>query len=139
MNGLQHFQTLAKYNSRLNQQVLAATSSLSFDQINEDHSSYFKPILDTLNQILVDDLLWLRGFYLHHGPDNQTFLKLKALDKYPTFESTGQMLLTNLQTLKNTRFKIEKIISDWVITQLSEADLNNKFTNQRRKRQQEFW
>lgn len=49
------------------------------------------------------------------------------------------MLFTNLQAFKNTRFKIEAIISDWVITQLSEADLDNTFTNQRRKRQQEFW
>lgn len=95
MNGLQHFQTFAKYNSRLNYQALDATSSLSFDQLNADHSSYFKPILDTLNLILVYDLLWLRRFFLNHGTDNQTFLKLKILDKHPTFESVGQMLFTN--------------------------------------------
>lgn len=95
MNGLQHFQTLAKYNARLNQQVLTAASSLSHDQLNEDRGAFFKSILGTLNHILVGDLLWLRRFFLNHGPDNQTFLKLTILDKHPTFESVGQMLFTN--------------------------------------------
>ncbi|MFT5591968.1 MAG: putative damage-inducible protein DinB [Oceanicoccus sp.] len=130
MNGLQHFQTLAKYNARLNQQVLAAASSLSHDQLNEDRGAFFKSILGTLNHILVGDLLWLRRFYLHHGPDNQRFSYLKTLNDYPAVESLNQILFYDFEAFKTVRFEVDAIIRDWVNTQLSEADLDNTFTYQ---------
>ena len=130
MNGLQHFQTLAKYNIRLNQQVLAVASSLSHVQLNENRGAFFKSILGTLNHILVGDLLWLRRFYLHHGSNSQTFSKLNTLDNYPTVESLNQILFDDIEAFKTVRFEVDAIIRDWVNTQLSEADLDNTFTYQ---------
>ena len=130
MNGIQHFQTLAKYNTRLNQQVFAAASSLSHDQLNENRGAFFKSIIGTLNHILVGDLLWLRRFYLHHSPNSQTFSKLKALDSYPAVESLNHILFEDFETLKTARFEVDAIISDWIIHQLSEADLDSTFTYQ---------
>jgi uncharacterized damage-inducible protein DinB len=130
MNGIQHFQTLAKYNTRLNQQVLAAASSLSHDQLNENRGAFFKSILGTLNHILVGDLLWLRRFYLHHGPNNQAFSKLKALDSYPAIESLNQTLFDDFEAFKTVRIEVDTSINDWINTQLSEADLDSTFTYQ---------
>ena len=130
MNGIRHFQTLAKYNARLNQQVLAAASSLSHDQLNEDCGAFFESILGTLNHILVGDLLWLRRFYLHHSPSSQTFSKLNTLDTYPAVESLNQILFDDFEAFKTVRFDVDAIISDWVNTQLTEADVANTFTYQ---------
>ena len=128
MNGLQHFSTLARYNQRLNQQVLTAAASLSHEKLIQDRCAFFKSILGTLNHILVGDLLWLRRFYLHHGPNNQTFSHLKALDNYPAVESLNQILFDDFEEFKTARIEVDAIISNWTHEQLSETDLESGFT-----------
>lgn len=83
MNSLNHSCTLARYNWRLNQQMLAVASSLSHDQLVQDRGAFFKSILGTLNHILVGDRLWLRRFYLHN--DNEVFSHLKGESSIKNF------------------------------------------------------
>lgn len=128
MNGLNHFCTLARYNQRLNQQVLAAASSLSHTQLTEDRGAFFKSILGTLNHILVGDLLWLRRFYLHYGSNNQTFSHLKALNSYPAVEALDQFLFDDFKALTTARIEVDGVISAWINEQLSEADLESVFS-----------
>ena len=127
MNGIQHFQTLAKYNIRLNQQVLVAASSLSHDQINEDRGAFFKSILGTLNHILVGDLLWLRRFHIH---DTSRFSHLNKLQQYPNIKSLDQILFEEINQRKAAHFEVDAIISDWINKQLSEQDLESRFSYQ---------
>ena len=128
MNGLQHFQTLAKYNTRLNQQVLTAVSSLSHKQLHEDRGAFFHSIIGTLNHILIGDLIWFRRLYLHHGSDSKLFTHLKTLDNYPSVTSLSQVLFTDFESFKTARVDVDAIISQWANEQLTEADLESDFS-----------
>lgn len=125
MNGTSHFCTLARYNTRLNQQALNAASSLSYGQLHEDRGAFFKSIIGTLNHILVGDLLWLRRFHNHH---NARFTQLAKLSNYPDITGLNQTLYTDFNELKTVRFEVDAIISDWINEQLTEADLESAFT-----------
>ena len=128
MDGLQHFRTLANYNIRLNRQVLAAAASLSHEQLLQDRGAFFKSILGTLNHILLGDLLWLRRFYLHHGPDNKQFSHLTKLNDFPAIKSLDQILFSDFSEFKAARASVDSIIRDWVNEQLTEEDLESGFT-----------
>jgi uncharacterized damage-inducible protein DinB len=114
MNGITHFRTLAKYNTRLNRQVFTAASVLSHTQLHEDRAAFFKSIMGTLNHILMGDLLWLRRVYLHHAPHNQAFSQLAALETYPKIESINQIFFEDFELLKATHFEVDGIIRDWI-------------------------
>ena len=133
MDGIKHFCTLATYNARLNQQVFTTASRLSFSQLTEDRSAFFKSIMGTLNHILVGDILWLRRLYLHHGADNAQFSQLVKLAEFPATTSLSQILFEDFSVLKEKRFSVDVIISLWINEQLKEADLESDFCYQNMK------
>lgn len=132
MNGTSHFRTLARYNIRLNQQVLDAASSLSHDQLHEDRGAFFQSIMGTLNHILAGDLLWLRRFHTH---DTSRFSQLVKLNDYPDILSLNKMLYEDLEAFKAVRFSMDSIINDWINEQLTEEDLESSFSYQNMKRE----
>lgn len=133
MDSLQHFRTLAKYNTRLNQQTLAAASELTQEQLRQDRGAFFTSILGTLNHILVGDLIWLRRFYMHHGPNNTVYSQLTPLNTYPTINSLDQVLYNEFKEYKTARINVDNIIEKWVYQELTQADLDSPFTYQNMK------
>ena len=133
MDGLQHFRTLVKYNTRLNQQVLSAASSLTQEQLLQDRGAFFKSIFGTLNHILVGDIIWLRRFYLHHGPDNTVYSQLSPLNTYPAINSLDQVLFNEFDEYKTARLNVDSIIEKWINQELTEPDLESPFTYQNMK------
>jgi uncharacterized damage-inducible protein DinB len=59
---LEHFQTLARYNSIANQRLYDACSSLSDDEHRKERFGSFGSIHRTLNHILLGDRIWMGRF-----------------------------------------------------------------------------
>jgi uncharacterized damage-inducible protein DinB len=58
----QHFQTLARYNTIVNQRLYNACSELSEDDLHRERSGSFPSIHRTLNHILLADRIWMGRF-----------------------------------------------------------------------------
>ncbi|HEY9909385.1 MAG TPA: DinB family protein [Thermosynechococcaceae cyanobacterium] len=59
---IQHFQTLARYNTLANQRLYDACAQLSDADRKQPRPAFFKSIYGTLNHILVGDRIWLKRF-----------------------------------------------------------------------------
>ncbi len=59
---IQHFQTLARYNTLANCKLYDACAQLSEDERTRLRPAFFKSIYGTLNHILVGDRIWLTRF-----------------------------------------------------------------------------
>jgi uncharacterized damage-inducible protein DinB len=59
---IEHFQTLARYNSIVNQRLYDACSSLSDDDYRKERFGSFGSIHRTLNHILLGDRVWMDRF-----------------------------------------------------------------------------
>ena len=77
MNQATHFCLLAKYNSRMNRQLIDAASTLNQEALIEDKGAFFQSILGTMNHILAGDIFWLRRFYAQQP---QRFSELQILN-----------------------------------------------------------
>lgn len=132
MNGLQHFRTLAKYNARMNQQVIAAAAQLSTEQLTEDRGAYFKSILGTLNHILAGDVIWLRRFAAHPRQES-AFAYLNTSSDFPEINGLGQIIYPDFDEYKTARLSLDEIITNWINEELTETDLDSTFTYQNMK------
>ncbi|GAA6135506.1 DinB family protein [Oceaniserpentilla sp. 4NH20-0058] len=132
MNCLQHFRTLAKYNARMNQQVISAASQLSHEQLMEDRGAFFKSILGTLNHILVGDLIWLRRFAAYPRQESK-FKHLNTLSDFPEISGLGQIIYPDFDEYKTARLSLDVIITNWINEELTETDLDSTFTYQNMK------
>jgi uncharacterized damage-inducible protein DinB len=59
---IKHFQMLARYNTLANQRLYKTCSQLSRSELHRFRPAFFGSIYATLNQILIDDRLWLARF-----------------------------------------------------------------------------
>lgn len=124
MGNLNHFQLMAAYNRRLNEQIYQASAGLSSAELERDRGAFFKSILGSLNHIVVGDLLWLSRF-ASHSLRYQSLTRLKA---YPKPSSLDEQLYDNLDACWVVRKDIDAIIQEWFSNEVLETDLERDLT-----------
>lgn len=65
MSKINQFILLAEYNQLMNQRQYAASAHLSSNELCEDKGAFFKSVIETLNHIVVGDIIWLKRFAEH--------------------------------------------------------------------------
>ena len=118
-----HYQLLASYNQRMNQQVYAASSKLDKTAIEKDAGAYFGSVIGSLNHIMVGDLFWLTRFREH----SERYKALYKLEFYPLPVSLNQILYDNLEALGKARSEIDNIVIDW-ISETKDSDFDEVFS-----------
>lgn len=107
-------ETLAKYNSITNQEIITILESMESDKLTKDVGSYFGSILGILNHQLQSDILWLRGYGANIS--SLDFVS-PILDKFPIKRNARKELQwSNLEDYKTVRVGIDKLIEQVVET-----------------------
>ncbi len=119
----QHYQLLASYNKRMNQQLYKASFELSHAELEKDLGAFFGSIIGSLNHIVVGDLLWLARFKDHFNG----YKSLSRLDGYPKPNSLNDILYKDIEPLYDARSEVDSIIIDW-ISESKDSDFDEIFT-----------
>lgn len=115
-----HFQMMAKYNDRMNNQILNIVGSLNPIDLAENKGAYFKSIIGTLNHILVGDIIWLSRFNLH----SENYMSLKCVTELPKPKSLGDILYPDLLAYKCVRKMVDSAVISWVDKDINVSDFN---------------
>lgn len=124
MQGKRHFQLLATYNQRMNEQVYAGGARLSGAELERDAGAFFGSVLGTLNHIMVADLIWLRRFA--HLTDR--YRSLQLLDAMPRPAALDQILYPKFAELREQRSQLDRLIQRWINDEVREKDLDADLT-----------
>ncbi len=124
MNCCHHFQLMATYNRRLNEQVYQACAALSPAELEQDVGAFFKSILGSLNHIVVGDLLWLSRF-AKHSPRYQSLARLAV---YPKPSSLDEQLYNNLDAYWVVRKDIDDTVYEWLSNEAWKTDFESDLT-----------
>ena len=109
---------MAGYNQRMNHQVYTAAGMLSQAQLKQNCGAYFGSVFNTLNHILVGDLLWLTRFRNHPA----AFKILASTDEFPAFISLDQIAYSEFDDLGSARKNLDKLIINWIENGIDEKD-----------------
>lgn len=120
MSELNQFILLAEYNKLMNQRIFSSASQLPDEELKKNCSAFFGSILGTLNHIMVGDIVWLKRFS-EHSSSRCSLLYISDIDKPKSLDS---ILFDDLESLKNEREKIDKVIIQWVRS-LSDTDFSS--------------
>ena len=126
MNFKDHFQLMADYNFRLNEQVYQTSFCLSRDELDKNAGAYFGSVLGTLNHLLVGDLLWLARFLMHSN--GEKYVSLQKLNEYPSPKNLSELLYSDLSELYKVRKQLDGIILHWVNEELENIDFEIDLT-----------
>jgi len=111
---------MAEYNQLMNQRLFTASANLSHTSLNENKGAFFESIIQTLNHIMIGDILWLKRFMNH--PTGYT--SLEKVNEYPSAEKLDQILFDDFTTFSSRRKALDKIIIEFC-NELNEKDLDN--------------
>ncbi|MEO6075715.1 MAG: DinB family protein [Dokdonella sp.] len=109
---------LARYNRWMNHRIYAVSATLPEAEIMQDRGAFFGSIFETLNHIMVADLLWLHRFARADESDRELD-PIRAMIE-PT--QLDQPLQNSLADLAKQREIIDTTIQKW-IAKLSEERL----------------
>lgn len=113
-----HFLLMAKYNQRLNNQMIEACYSLDRNILTEDKGAFFISILGTLNHILVGDFIWLKRFSAH----SQRYKTLIDLTARTQPKTLNEVLYERLDSFKAAREEVDSAIITWLSEEVMEGD-----------------
>ena len=119
-----HFKLMAKYNSRMNLQILNVIEQLDADTLLEDKGAFFHSILGSLNHILVGDIIWLSRFYKH----SPNYSALKEVVSLPKPSKLNDILYPDLNSYKHVRQLIDGAILTWLNDNVQQADFERDLT-----------
>ncbi|MZI93774.1 damage-inducible protein DinB [Vibrio sp. CAIM 722] len=106
MDVASNFKIIARYNQRMNLQLLSTCRSLSPAQLNRDTRSYFSSIFDMWNHMIVADRLMLQRL-----ADNHIIITEKSLQSLELDEVNWPE--TDLDNLVGIRESIDHLIVDF--------------------------
>ncbi len=106
---MQSFSVMANYNTWVNARIFNLCADLDDHAYRQDTGAFFGSIHNTLNHILLVDILWLA--------------RLKG-EKVHYIQSLGQILYDDLSALADARVKIDRELTEYV-QELSEEDLKD--------------
>lgn len=100
------FKAFAEYNRRMNQKLYAAAERLSEADRTGDKGAFFGSVQNTLQHIMVADLIWLRRF--------QSVPKLKSVlepvSDYPEIQSLDETLFADFTALTKVRERLDQLL-----------------------------
>lgn len=117
---LEHLRLLSRYNLWMNDKLYNTAGQLSAEEFAKDRGAYFGSLLETLNHILVADIIWLQRFAMHPGH----FSTLDAIRNMPRPESLDQILYEDFSTLNRARRELDEMIVAWC-EEIEAADLDH--------------
>jgi uncharacterized damage-inducible protein DinB len=111
---------MAKYNERMNHQILSVVESLNPIDLTENKGAYFKSIIGTLNHILVGDIIWLSRFNFH----SESYISLKCVTELPKPQSLSDILYPDLKSYKYARKIVDSAVINWLNKDINASDFN---------------
>jgi uncharacterized damage-inducible protein DinB len=97
---------MAEYNRWMNQRVYEAAAKLPEEQVLADRGAFFGSLYNTLNHIVVADLIWLHRFAQLQGLEGLAS-QVAAL---PAPTSLTQLLASSLPELEELRVNVDGVI-----------------------------
>lgn len=122
MNSAKHFILMAKYNQRMNQQVIQVASKLTRSALTLDRGVKHGSILGILNYIMVSDLSWLWRFSQAQATGAPSML-LSGLSKFPVPVTFDDHLFMDFPLYVQQRPNLDELILDWTKSELSDHAL----------------
>lgn len=121
-----HIQTMARYNTWMNDKVYQAAAALSDEARKENRGAFFGSLHATLNHILLGDLVWLSRF----ADGGWDFPALSGLSFAPVQSLTGldMELHADFAALSNERSTVDHAIQNWAETDLTDAIIDADLT-----------
>ena len=109
MDVLAHIRLLARYDQWMNQKVYDAAAQLRPEQLAEDRGAFFGSLLNTLNHLVVTDMIWGHRLGAHPlaGASLAPILEMER----PT--ALNQVLHQDLPSLWETRQKLDRVLIGW--------------------------
>ncbi|MGF1704720.1 DinB family protein [Enterovibrio baiacu] len=105
-----NFRMMARYNQRINQQLLTVCGTLTHEQLTEDTHSFFPSILDYWNHILFGDLIMLQRLAACHVAG----LSTSTLEGLPVSKGIHDTFATHFDTLVPLRQRVDHVILEMV-------------------------
>jgi len=102
---MHQFNLLANYNQQTNQNIYNACATLNAFELRKHRGAFFGSIINTLNHILVGDIIWLKRIA------NQE-LQLESISEINGFEtpnSLDQILFDDFSILQQARLYIDSV------------------------------
>lgn len=118
---LTHFQLMAGYNRRLNQQIYSTAATLSDEERKKDRAAFFQSIHQTLNHLMVGDIVWLRRFRNHRD----YYKALDILEEFPIPKALNEVLFDSFSTLQSKREQLDEAIIQWLSTDTNSNDFDD--------------
>jgi uncharacterized damage-inducible protein DinB len=97
---------MAQYNHWMNRRMYEAASKLSNDQVFEDRGAFFGSLFNTLNHIVVADLMWLHRF----AQLQQLGEVPAAVSALPRPTTLTQRVANSLADLGELRASVDQVI-----------------------------
>jgi uncharacterized damage-inducible protein DinB len=118
---------MAKYNTRMNKQILSVTEHLNHEILNENKGAYFHSIIGTLNHILIGDIIWLTRFNFH----SENYKSLKDVIALPKPKGLNDILFSEIKPFTHARSTIDSAIIQWLSVDVNEMDFrrNLEYSN----------
>ena len=98
---------MAACNQWMNKSIYRAASKISTDELSKDRGAFFGSLLETLNHIMVGDILWLQRFADHPSRLNA----LNYVRGIKTPPSLNSILYANFKNPAKARIKLDRVIS----------------------------
>jgi len=118
-----NFRMMAKYNQRMNEQLLTVCEKLTSEQLHQQTNSFFSTVLCYWNHLLFGDLIMLSRLVDNGIVDVEPSI-LKSL---PTAKSINDQFVNNLAELKLLRSRVDEIYVN--ITQEFTSDCCDKIVS----------
>lgn len=100
--------SMAEYNRWMNSRLYEAAANLTETQLFEDRRAFFGSLFDTLNHIVVADLIWLHRFARKDG-----LLEIgRVLQDLPSPTSLREPVAESFKDLQAMRGKVDEVISN---------------------------
>lgn len=106
---LECLQRMARYNQWMNHKLFAKTALLSTTAICMERGAFFGSLFDTLNHIMVVDLLWLRRFAANNACKDM----LAGLADFPEPATLRDVLFPDFTELTAARERLDALILDF--------------------------
>lgn len=125
MNIINSLQVMAKYNQRINAQLLDVCKQLNDEQLNCDTGAFFPSVMAHWNHILFGDLIMMQRLR------NSGFIVLdsQVAEQLPCAAAVDDQFVTSLTELHNLRILVDNIYIDFTES-LSEQDCRRQVNYQ---------
>lgn len=123
MSLIKNFRMLARYNLRVNSQLMQVSIALPQAQLTTDTRSFFSNIVDYWNHLLFGDLILLRRL----AANNLGMLSQQSFVGLPLAKSPADVYATDIHELKELRRKVDLLLLKFC-DNLNDDEVENMIT-----------